>query len=153
MLLVSAAWQSSLLFPAAESCVRAARRPNILCVGATSCRVRTQASDPGTKVGCCFAGAHSNPLQSLLQLAQNGSQWFAMRHRKKLAKLGRPADQRKHLLRSLTTEVLRHGKIKTTLVSNMVPTSGCSCRQTALRDSRTLTQIIKGLILSFSRTL
>lgn len=53
-----------------------------------------------------------------MQLAQNGSQWFAMRHRKKLAKLGRPADQRKHLLRALTTEVLRHGKIKTTLVSS-----------------------------------
>ena len=62
------------------------------------------------------AGAHSNPLQGLLQLAQNGSQWFAMRHRKKLAKLGRPADQRKHLLRALTTEILRHGKIKTTMV-------------------------------------
>lgn len=40
-----------------------------------------------------------------------------MRHGKKLAKLGRPADQRKALLRSLTTELLRHGKIKTTKVS------------------------------------
>ena len=39
-----------------------------------------------------------------------------MRHRKKVAKLGRPADQRKALLRALTTEVIRHGRIKTTLV-------------------------------------
>ena len=40
-----------------------------------------------------------------------------MRHANKKAKLGRPADQRKALLRSLTTELLRHGKIKTTKVS------------------------------------
>mmetsp|Transcript_39264 Transcript_39264/g.57752 ORF Transcript_39264/g.57752 Transcript_39264/m.57752 type:complete len:194 (+) Transcript_39264:25-606(+) len=39
-----------------------------------------------------------------------------MRHRKKIAKLGKPADQRKALLRALTTEVIRHGRIKTTLV-------------------------------------
>jgi large subunit ribosomal protein L17 len=31
-------------------------------------------------------------------------------------KLGRPADQRKALVRALTTEVIRHGKIRTTLV-------------------------------------
>lgn len=39
-----------------------------------------------------------------------------MRHGNKKVKLGRPADQRKALLRSLTTELLRHGKIKTTKV-------------------------------------
>jgi len=39
-----------------------------------------------------------------------------MRHRKKVPKLGKPADQRKALLRALTTEVIRHGRIKTTLV-------------------------------------
>merc|ERR1719261_763317 len=44
----------------------------------------------------------------------NGAIAFMMRHRKKLAKLGRPADQRKALLRSLTTELLRYGRIKTT---------------------------------------
>ena len=31
-------------------------------------------------------------------------------------RLGRPADQRKALLRGLTTEVIRHGRIKTTVV-------------------------------------
>mmetsp|Transcript_11542 Transcript_11542/g.25800 ORF Transcript_11542/g.25800 Transcript_11542/m.25800 type:complete len:195 (-) Transcript_11542:133-717(-) len=39
-----------------------------------------------------------------------------MRHRKGFKKLGKPADQRKALLRALTTEVIRHGRIKTTLV-------------------------------------
>lgn len=39
-----------------------------------------------------------------------------MRHGKRIARLGKPADQRKALMRSLTTELLRHGQIKTTLV-------------------------------------
>ena len=37
-------------------------------------------------------------------------------HRKGFKKLSKPADQRKALLRSLTTETIRHGRIKTTLV-------------------------------------
>ena len=37
-----------------------------------------------------------------------------MRHRCKVPELGRPADQRKALLRALTTELIRHGQIKTT---------------------------------------
>jgi ribosomal protein L17 len=41
-----------------------------------------------------------------------------MRHGNKTARLGRPADQRKALVRGLVTEVLRHGKIKTTKVRN-----------------------------------
>ena len=36
-------------------------------------------------------------------------------HGKKFRKLNKPADQRKALLRALTTEVIRHGKIQTTL--------------------------------------
>lgn len=38
-----------------------------------------------------------------------------MRHRKMRHKLGRPADQRKAVLRSLSTELLRHDEIITTL--------------------------------------
>lgn len=38
----------------------------------------------------------------------------AMRHRKKVPKLNKAADQRKALLRALTTELIRHGRIKTT---------------------------------------
>ena len=37
-----------------------------------------------------------------------------MRHRCRVAQLGLPADQRKALLRALTTELIRHGQIKTT---------------------------------------
>jgi large subunit ribosomal protein L17 len=37
-----------------------------------------------------------------------------MRHRCRVPKLGKPADQRKALLRSLTTELIRHGRITTT---------------------------------------
>ena len=50
-------------------------------------------------------------------MTSNGSKWFAMRHGKRLAKLNRPADQRKAMMRTLTTEVLNHGKITTTKVS------------------------------------
>ncbi len=38
-----------------------------------------------------------------------------MRHRKSRHHLGRPADQRKAVLRTLATEFLRHGEIITTL--------------------------------------
>lgn len=37
-------------------------------------------------------------------------------HGKRFKTLSKPADQRKALLRALTTEVIRHGRIKTTLV-------------------------------------
>ena len=39
-----------------------------------------------------------------------------MRHRCRVKKLGKPADQRRALLRALTTELIRHGRITTTLV-------------------------------------
>jgi large subunit ribosomal protein L17 len=39
-----------------------------------------------------------------------------MRHRNRIKKLGKPADQRRALLRALTTELIRHGRITTTKV-------------------------------------
>ncbi len=39
-----------------------------------------------------------------------------MRHGCRVPKLGKAADQRKALMRSLTTELIRHGRIKTTEV-------------------------------------
>jgi len=39
-----------------------------------------------------------------------------MRHRCRVKKLGKPADQRRALLRSLTTELIRNGRITTTLI-------------------------------------
>lgn len=38
-----------------------------------------------------------------------------MRHRCGINKLSKPADQRRALLRALTTELIRHGRITTTL--------------------------------------
>ena len=40
----------------------------------------------------------------------------SQRHQNRLKKLNRPADQRKALLRGLTTELIRHGRIRTTLI-------------------------------------
>lgn len=37
-----------------------------------------------------------------------------MRHRNKLSKLGKPADQRKALLRSMATSLIKHGQITVT---------------------------------------
>ena len=51
-----------------------------------------------------------------LPAVTNGARWTAMRHGNRLNHLGRPADQRKALVRTLTTEVLRHGRITTTKV-------------------------------------
>ena len=51
-------------------------------------------------------GAASN----ILAFPQNGARVFAMRHQKRVAKLNRPADQRKALIRGLVTQVLRHGR-------------------------------------------
>jgi large subunit ribosomal protein L17 len=43
-----------------------------------------------------------------------------MRHRCRVKKLNRPTDQRKALLRALTTELVRHGRITTTLMKAKV---------------------------------
>ncbi|AFY40561.1 LSU ribosomal protein L17P [[Leptolyngbya] sp. PCC 7376] len=37
-----------------------------------------------------------------------------MRHGRRVPQLGKPADQRKALLRALTTQLIRHGQVKTT---------------------------------------
>lgn len=55
------------------------------------------------------------PLQPTAT-ASKTTQLDMMRHRHGFNKLSKPADQRKALLRALTTEVIRHGRIKTTLV-------------------------------------
>ncbi|CAA6675357.1 unnamed protein product [Spirodela intermedia] len=44
----------------------------------------------------------------------NGSKFYAMRHGRRVPKLNRPPDQRRALLRCLTTQLLKYGRIKTT---------------------------------------
>ncbi|KAL5741117.1 hypothetical protein ACOSP7_027849 [Xanthoceras sorbifolium] len=73
-----------------------------------------------------FTGlASSNPLLSLgfsdcnsfgnnFTIVDNGSRIYAMRHGRRVPKLNRPPDQRRALLRGLTTQLLKHGRIKTT---------------------------------------
>lgn len=63
-----------------------------------------------------FLVAAEASSSSSLDAPQNGGRVFAMRHGNRTARLGRPADQRKALIRGLVTEVLRHGKIQTTKV-------------------------------------
>ena len=57
-----------------------------------------------------------------------------MRHRCKLKKLGKPADQRRALLRSLTTELIRHGRITTTLIRAKVVRSEAEKMITLAKD-------------------
>ncbi|KAJ6790662.1 Uncharacterized protein M6B38_247425 [Iris pallida] len=49
-----------------------------------------------------------------LDTVDNGSRFYAMRHGRRVPKLNRPPDQRRALLRGLTTQLLKHGRIKTT---------------------------------------
>ncbi|KAL3942967.1 MAG: hypothetical protein SGBAC_002918 [Bacillariaceae sp.] len=55
-----------------------------------------------------FSGAYRQRMSSVMIKR--------LKQIKGFKKLGLPADQRKALLRALTTEVIRHGRIKTTLV-------------------------------------
>ncbi|XVE62345.1 hypothetical protein DITRI_Ditri06bG0110600 [Diplodiscus trichospermus] len=66
-----------------------------------------------------------NPLHSLgfsdltsfehnFTIIDNGCRFYAMRHGRRVPKLNRPPDQRRALLRGLTTQLLKHGRVKTT---------------------------------------
>ena len=70
-----------------------------------------------------FSGTHIStvmeaPTRAAIPFSHSSSRssLSMMRHRKRVPKLGKPADQRKALLRALTTEIIRHGRIKTTAV-------------------------------------
>lgn len=54
----------------------------------------------------------SGPFQ--FPSVSNGGRVYAMRHGKRVPRLNRPPDQRRALLRGLTTQILRYGRIKTT---------------------------------------
>jgi large subunit ribosomal protein L17 len=57
-----------------------------------------------------------------------------MRHRCRVKKLGKPADQRRALLRALTTELIRHGRITTTIVRAKVVRSEAEKMITLAKD-------------------
>merc|ERR1719235_375684 len=54
--------------------------------------------------------------QSLLPTTKNDMVIISMRHGVRTNSLGRPADQRKAIIRSLVTQVLTYGIVKTTVV-------------------------------------
>ncbi|KAK9153394.1 hypothetical protein Sjap_000874 [Stephania japonica] len=56
----------------------------------------------------------SDPAPPLFPFVDNGGRVFAMRHGRRVPKLNRPPDQRRALLRGLTTQLLKHGRILTT---------------------------------------
>jgi len=71
----------------------------------------------GTTSLSSFAGARVSTHTIVSSpRTQSSSALSMIRHGKRVAKLGKPADQRKALLRALTTEIIRHGRIKTTAV-------------------------------------
>ncbi|XP_027336124.1 50S ribosomal protein L17, chloroplastic isoform X2 [Abrus precatorius] len=49
-----------------------------------------------------------------LTIIDNGGRVYAMRHGRRVPKLNRPPDQRRALIRGLTTQLLKYGRIKTT---------------------------------------
>lgn len=76
------------------------------------------------KATCIFKYAVST-----LESVDGGMKVTMMRHGNKVKHLGRPADQRKALIRTLVTQLIQHGAIRTTKVSdihNIVKKSGCS---------------------------
>jgi len=65
-------------------------------------------------VSCAFLSAFYVMIPSKLSPSTRSISMIS--HRRGFKRLGRPADQRRALLRSLTTEVIRHGRIRTTVV-------------------------------------
>ncbi|KAL3828995.1 hypothetical protein ACJIZ3_017797 [Penstemon smallii] len=61
-----------------------------------------------------FFSQDATSFEHCFSIIDNGGRVSAMRHGRKVPKLNRPPDQRKALLRGLTTQLLKYGRIKTT---------------------------------------
>ncbi|KAF7816264.1 50S ribosomal protein L17, chloroplastic [Senna tora] len=63
-----------------------------------------------------FAGSSSEftGFDNCFTIIDNGGRVYAMRHGRRVPKLNRPPDQRRALIRGLTTQLLKYGRIKTT---------------------------------------
>ena len=69
-------------------------------------------SDAASPIPPCLS---NSGVESASFGVEAGGKWFMISHGKKVARLHRPADQRKALLRNLTTDLLRYGRITTTM--------------------------------------
>ncbi|EXB57583.1 50S ribosomal protein L17 [Morus notabilis] len=61
-----------------------------------------------------IASPGMNSFEHCFTIIDNGGRISAMRHGRRVPKLNRPPDQRRALLRGLTTQLLKYGRIKTT---------------------------------------
>ncbi|XP_055831114.1 50S ribosomal protein L17, chloroplastic-like [Solanum dulcamara] len=61
-----------------------------------------------------FTDADSTSFEHSFTIIDNSGRVFSMRHGRKVPKLNRPPDQLRALLSGLTTQLLKHGHIKTT---------------------------------------
>ncbi|KAJ7959976.1 50S ribosomal protein L17 [Quillaja saponaria] len=61
-----------------------------------------------------FFSTTSSEFSHCFTIIDNGGRVYAMRHGRRVPKLNRPPDQRRALIRGLTTQLLKHGRIKTT---------------------------------------
>ncbi|GJN22892.1 hypothetical protein PR202_gb10497 [Eleusine coracana subsp. coracana] len=102
--------RSSSFSPAAAG-VTAARRQ-------LACGLGLSASSPEISVNSFIEfvnhTAESSSFEHRLFGIDARGRIVAMRHGKRIPRLNRPPDQRKALLRGLTTQLLKHGRIKTT---------------------------------------
>ncbi|XP_034698103.1 50S ribosomal protein L17, chloroplastic isoform X2 [Vitis riparia] len=61
-----------------------------------------------------LSSPESTSFEHNFTIIDNGGRISAMRHGRRVPKLNRPPDQRRALLRGLTTQLLKYGRIKTT---------------------------------------
>ncbi|CAH9097786.1 unnamed protein product [Cuscuta europaea] len=122
----SAAWSMSSL-RSALPCIQPPSASSLRFPARSSpSRLKLSRSGPQPVIPHSFIGlAPFQPLLSLfpqdstssensLTVMGNGFRVFAMRHGRRVPKLNRPPDQRRALLRGLTTQLLKHGRIMTT---------------------------------------
>ncbi|KFK34676.1 hypothetical protein AALP_AA5G176800 [Arabis alpina] len=119
---LSRAWTMSSLKAALPSVTASLRLPSSSSHRPVNLRLPVSSPSPLPS----FSGLSPvNPLISIglpdwksfengFTIVEGGGRVYAMRHGRRVPKLNRPPDQRKALLRGLTTQLLKHGRIKTT---------------------------------------
>ncbi|GMN23233.1 hypothetical protein TIFTF001_000032 [Ficus carica] len=75
--------------------------------------LRSSRPRPRPKVALRYF-SETNSFENCFTIIDNGGRISAMRHGRRVPKLNRPPDQRRALLRGLTTQLLKYGRIKTT---------------------------------------
>nr|XP_043635783.1 50S ribosomal protein L17, chloroplastic [Erigeron canadensis] len=121
---VTTTWSMSSLKASLPSITSSSPSTSVRCSFRPTTFTPTKSNNSKPLFGSFLGLAPLNPLSNLTSsgnLAEhnfinisNGGRVSAMRHGRRVPKLNRPPDQRKALLRGLTTQLLKHGRIKTT---------------------------------------